>query len=274
MRATELTYGDATYLVRWDHAVDISIPLQFDGPQPTHFGASQATSEPMRAGEFVGDTRQGGSCNARVYTLNAHCNGTHTECVAHVCNQPLSVCEIAPRSPQLALLASIAPRAATDCADVSDPPPKLHDILICVRDLRDCFAAHPELPYKALVLRTLPNDVAKRSQVYADSTSVPYFSAEAAGLLVETGIEHLLVDTPSIDRLNDDGKLTAHRIFWGLPGGGCEQAAAARATATVTEMVFVPDSLRDGPCLLNLQVAPFCSDAAPARPLLYPLESA
>ena len=42
-----------------------------------------ARAEPMRRGGFTGDTHLGGSCNARVYTLNAHCNGTHTECVSH-----------------------------------------------------------------------------------------------------------------------------------------------------------------------------------------------
>ena len=32
--------------------------------------------------------------------------------------------------------------------------------------------------------------------------------------LVSLGVQHLLVDTPSVDRLFDDGHLTAHNIFW------------------------------------------------------------
>jgi hypothetical protein len=41
---------------------------------------------------------------------------------------------------------------------------------------------------------------------------------------------------------------------------------------TVTEMVFAPDQLTDGLYLLNLQIPPFQSDAAPSRPVLMPLE--
>ncbi len=36
-------------------------------------------------------------------------------------------------------------------------------------------------------------------------------------LLVTRGILHLVVDLPSLDRLEDAGMLTAHRIFFGLP---------------------------------------------------------
>jgi hypothetical protein len=40
---------------------------------------------------------------------------------------------------------------------------------------------------------------------------------------------------------------------------------------TITEMIYVRDEVADGLYLLNLQIAPFVSDAAPSRPLLYPL---
>ena len=32
--------------------------------------------------------------------------------------------------------------------------------------------------------------------------------------IVSLGVQHLLVDTPSVDRLLDDGNLSAHNIFW------------------------------------------------------------
>jgi hypothetical protein len=42
---------------------------------------------------------------------------------------------------------------------------------------------------------------------------------------------------------------------------------------TITELAFVPDDVKDGLYLLNLQVAPFDNDAAPSRPLLFRLEA-
>ena len=82
---------------------------------------------------------------------------------------------------------------------------------------------------------------------------------------------HLVVDLPSIDRAQDEGRLTAHRIFFGLPPAVTQLAAATRATATVTELAYIPESVADGPYLLELQVPALGGDAVPSRPLLYRL---
>ena len=44
-----------------------------------------------------------------------------------------------------------------------------------------------------------------------------------------------------------------------------------RRRALVTELAFVPESLADGLYLLDLQVPAFATDAAPSRPVLYPI---
>ena len=41
-----------------------------------------------------------------------------------------------------------------------------------------------------------------------------FFSIESMKYIVSLGIKHLLVDMPSVDRLFDDGILSAHNIFW------------------------------------------------------------
>ena len=43
---------------------------------------------------------------------------------------------------------------------------------------------------------------------------------------------------------------------------------------SITEMVYVPNSTADGVYLLSLQVAPILLDAAPSRPVLFPLVKA
>ena len=40
-----------------------------------------------------------------------------------------------------------------------------------------------------------------------------YFSEECIKYLVEIGINHLLIDLPSVDREKDDGHLKNHKIF-------------------------------------------------------------
>jgi hypothetical protein len=89
--------------------------------------------------------------------------------------------------------------------------------------------------------------------------------------LRELGVRHLLVDLPSVDRMNDDGILSAHRVFWGVAPGEIDIEPEKRSPYTITELIYVPDSVADGSYLLNLQIAPFLADAAPSRPILYPL---
>jgi hypothetical protein len=100
----------------------------------------------------------------------------------------------------------------------------------------------------------------------------PYFTHAAIRLLVVLGVQHLVVDFPSLDRLNDEGLLSNHRLYWNVPQHSLEPVAESRMGASVTEFVYVPDAVPDGKYLLNLQVAPFVSDAAPSRPVLYPVQ--
>ena len=82
--------------------------------------------------------------------------------------------------------------------------------------------------------------------------------------IVEKGINHVLLDTPSVDKEQDGGKLLAHHAFWQYP----ENTNTFR---TITELVFINDEIKDGIYLLNLQVAAFENDAAPSRPVLFQL---
>jgi kynurenine formamidase len=114
---------------------------------------------------------------------------------------------------------------------------------------------------EALVVRTLPNTREKLTKQYSH-TNPPYLLEEAARFLSEKGIAHLLIDLPSIDREDDGGELLAHKAFWDVDG-------TPRKQATITEFIFVPNTIMDGKYYLNLQLAPFENDASPSRPVLY-----
>ena len=93
-------------------------------------------------------------------------------------------------------------------------------------------------------------------------TNPPYLLEQTARFIVDRNIDHLLVDLPSVDKESDNGALLAHKAFWDVEGN-------IRLHATITEFIFVPNSVEDGTYFLNLQVAPFENDASPSRPVLY-----
>ena len=259
------------FSVRAAQGVSLAIPLALDGRQPAHFGAPAARAEPLSAGDFTGDTRAGGSCNCEIVTLVPHCNGTHTEGPGHVTRERVSVHGSALRPLYLAALISVRPEDADDCDESSDPAPQAGDRLITARALVAALAALGAGTPDAVVVRTLPNSSEKLERDWMQPPLPPYFSREAMALMVERDVLHLLSDLPSVDRLLDDGRLTGHRVFFGLPARMDPAAAVGRPDATITEMIYAPDSLPDGLYALSLQLASWVSDAVPSRPVLFPL---
>jgi len=250
--------------------VDLAIELDFAAAQPRHFGAPRASSRAYESPVFGfnGSVERGASCNCAMIVLVPHCNGTHTECAGHLTRERLDAWRVAPGGLVAALLLSVEPETAA--GESTEPPPHPGDRLITARALARCWPREAPFAARALVIRTRPNDPGKRTRDYTGENP-PYLSQEAARLLVERDIAHLIVDVPSIDRAHDEGRLTAHRIFFGLPRGTVQLAAAVRPGATVTELAFVPDSAPDGFYLLELQRPALSGDAVPSRPLLYPL---
>ncbi len=269
----EFNVGNRRWSADLGAPADLAIPLRFDGPQPSFFVEVPARSEPLRVGNFTGSVAQGGSCNCAVQTLAPHCHGTHTECVGHITLSPVTIASLTPVAPCLALLVSVRPVSLGAAAGDS---PLGHaaaaDLVIDRGALQQAAAAWLDEPFAAMVIRTLPNDRGKQERAYSGSPSpAPYFLPDAMHWLVERDIRSLIVDLPSLDRADDGGHLAAHRAFWGMPAGSVDAAHAARGTALVTELAYVPDSVQDGLYLLDLQVPAFGADAAPSRPVLYPL---
>ena len=250
VRMTAGTFGKATSL---------AAVLDFDGANPRHFGAPGATSRPFVVGAFEGDVRAGASCNCRAVSLIPHCNGTHTESVAHLTREPFDVYAVAPLAPLPALLLDVPPVDAGRSAETTEPAPRSGDRLITARSIAaawDSGRTRNRATYTPLllVLRT-GNDAA------------PYLSLEAASLLVERGIEHVVLELPSMDRAEDEGRLTAHRRFFGLPPGSSSLADASRSQCTITELARVPHTLAPGTCAVQLQLASWTGDAVPSRPV-------
>lgn len=251
--------------------VDLAITLQFPGPQPRFFADVPATATPLRAGRFTGTVSSGASCNCGVYTLSPHCHGTHTECVGHVTDNATALAGLTPVPPALAVLVSVRPEPLGSTTDGMASPRQATDLVITRGLLATAAARWVRDPWTALVVRTLPNDPGKRHRRYDGPCPAPYFTADAMHWIVERGVTSLVVDVPSLDRADDGGSLAAHRVFWGLAPDVLDAHQARRGRALVTELAYVPDTAPDGPYLLDLHVPAFATDAAPSRPVLYPV---
>lgn len=248
--------------VDFNRAVSLALALDFDRAHPRHFGAPPAISEPFRVGDFEGDVGRGASCNCRRVTLIPHCNGTHTESASHLTLQQRPLHELLPVAPLHALLLSVSPVPAAATDEDSLPAPQAGDRLITREAVVAAWARQAGGSAVALLLHT---------GTRWDDPAPPFLSRQLMQELVDRGIEHLVTDLPSVDRLADEGRLTAHRIFFGLPAGSTDLTAATRPAATITELAHFPQELRDGPCAVQLQVPAWSGDAVPSRPLYLPL---
>lgn len=122
-----------------------------------------------------------------------------------------------------------------------------------------------------MIVRTLPNPEEKSGWHYGIGHKAAFFTIEAARFIRDLAVQHLIVDLPSIDRPQDEGKLTVHRIFWEITLGSHQLGRKDTSQRTVTELAFIPNEAEDGLYLLNLGLPRFKSDAAPSRIRITPL---
>lgn len=227
---------------------DVSLPITTDPSATKAWYVDPPVMEPVRLGSWVGSVAEGGSVNFRSVVFNPHGHGTHTETVGHIAPKLYSINRYLTSWFFLCQLVTI------------EPVEEGEDLVLP----KAAFEHLPNGTVEAIAIRTLPNEPSKKTKNYSNANP-PYLSAEAALMLREKGIKHLLIDLPSVDKEVDGGELKAHKAFWNYP-------AKPRLDATITELIYVSGEIADGEYLLNLQVAAFENDASPSRPVLHPLK--
>ncbi|OIQ36566.1 MAG: metal-dependent hydrolase [Bacteroidetes bacterium MedPE-SWsnd-G1] len=226
--------------------LDISIPLINSEKNPIAWYQDQPEINPVIGEGFVGSVAEGFSVNFNNINFNPHAHGTHTECIGHITKEFYSVNNSLNTYFYKAQLITVSPEQQPN-----------GDLVIT----KDQVFLLLKNDIEAIVIRTTPNDTRKKSRKYSN-TNPPYLSEEAADFFRELGVKHLLIDLPSVDKEKDQGALLAHKAFWNYHG-------KQRLDATITEFIYVSDSIVDGLYMLNLQVAPIENDASPSRPILY-----
>jgi arylformamidase len=246
----------------------IAITLLPNGEQPSHFGVAACTSETIIEGDFIGDTKRGGSCNCNTLTITPHCNGTHTESISHVVNQSISVFDSIESSTFACALVSITPQVASDCTESYQPFMDSSNQVITRSQLELVLDKYSNEQLVGLAIRTQPNISAKKSMVYNSDNYPVYLTNDAMQYIVEREVNHLMVDFPSVDKMYDDGKLSNHRLFWNIIADDKNLNSQSNLNKTITEMIFADSSISDGFYLCNLQVPEIATDAVPSRPIL------
>ncbi len=249
MKST-LQYNNKNYQIDLSKPLDISIPLVADKTNPTAWYVDAPKFDPVKGEGFVGDVNQGGSVNFRNIFFNPHGHGTHTECVGHISKENYTINQCLKQFFFLAEVVSIAPEKQGE------------DLVITANQIKNVWKTNGA---KAIVIRTLPNENDKLSKQYSNSNPA-YIHFEAIQFLIDNGVEHLLIDTPSVDREDDGGELKAHHTFWEYPNN-------TQTNRTITELIFVPKSVVDGAYFINIQIASFENDASPSKPTLYKILS-
>ena len=253
-------YVDKGFFIETTNPLDISIPITSDENSVRAWYCGPVKIEPVVMGSFIGDVNQGGSVNFKNIFLNPHGNGTHTECVGHISKEPYTINQCLNEFHFFAQVISVTPQNIKSDLDEKT------DWVITKKELMDKMnKSFVKGKHRALIIRTQPNETERIHKNYTE-TNPPYLAEEAIRYIVEIGIDHLIMDVPSVDREVDHGKLTAHHIFWNYPEN-------PQLHKTITELAFVEDSIADGEYFLNIQIASFESDASPSKLVLYKIHA-
>jgi kynurenine formamidase len=242
-----------TFEIDLSKPIDISIPLTNTDANPIAWYIEKPQIEPVRFGDWIGKVSEGSSTNFNNIFFNPHGHGTHTECLGHITREFYSINKCLKQFFFTAELISIEPESIGG------------DLVITKKSISTALDVTKKT--EALVIRTLPNLESKKHKNYSKSNP-PYLLQEAATFIRESGIKHLLIDLPSVDREEDEGRLLAHKAFWNVKDVN-NLNVDARLDCTITEMIFVDETIKDGSYLLNLQIASFENDASPSKPVLY-----
>lgn len=226
--------------------IDISMPLSTNPNCVSAWYVKPMSIEPVRMGDWVGDVNQGGSVNFRNVAFNPHGNGTHTECVGHISKEFVTINHCLKQFMFLAEVVTILPDEING------------DKVISKKSLEAHLSGSKA---EAVIIRTLSNSPAKLHFQYSN-TNPAFVSKEAISYLNSIGVDHILIDTPSVDKEQDGGVLAAHHEFWQYPNN-------TQFHKTITELIYVPNDVMDGTYILNLQIASFENDASPSKPVLY-----
>ena len=245
-------YLDKIRFIDTNKPLDISLVLSNTEDNPRAWYVDPPVIEPVNSNGFLGSVIDGGNVNFRNIFFNPHGHGTHTECLGHITPEVYSV------NNSLKSYFFRAELITIDPILTFNEDEQIFDKII----FKDQLISKLEgKNIEAIVIRTTPNVQEKKHLNYT-ATNPAFLDLNCIEILNDLGVQHLLIDLPSVDRENDEGKLVFHHAFWQIPEN-------PQFEKTITELIFVDNSILDGEYILEMQIAPFENAASPSRPVLY-----
>ena len=203
---------------------------------------------PVILGDWKGSVELGGNMNFFSIDFNPHAHCTHTETAGHISQTRHSINQHFKTPYTLALV--LYP-------EVTNGRVSLERFMKAWLEAKEYGGTDG---IKSVIIKTDCGN-ANLQRNYSQ-TNWPYLDAEIGTFIRNEGIDHILIDQPSVDQEEDGGALACHKSFWG-------PSPESTLHRTITELAHIPDHVQPGNYLLQLQVAPIENDAAPSRPLLY-----
>jgi len=254
-----ISIKNKSYSIDLTKAIDLSITINHGKQNPNCFWSPYPWFEAYQAGGFIGSTLKGSPVNFFNVKLNPHGSTTHTECVGHIATENYTINNCLKTNWFKALLITVKPE-------------KIDEDLVITETAIKAQLKNIQTDTEALIIRTLPNTNNKLTNVYS-GTNPPYLHVNAMDLIVQQGIQHFLIDLPSVDREEDKGELLSHHKFWKYPAYKStytpNELEQVRQYCTISELLYIPNEVSNGYYFLNLQTLNFNLDVSPSKPLIY-----
>ena len=248
----EININNEKFKVDLNNPIDLSLTSKDENSFKAWY-VDEIKINPIKNGDFIGSVNEGGAVNFREILINPHGNMTHTESVGHISKEKINVNKLLKTNNFLAQLITIKPQK------IINKNKKEVDQIISLKQIKNKIIPN----IQALIIKTHNNYDELTNKNY-NYTNWPFLAESSASYIRSKGIQHLLIDQPSIDKEFDEGKLLAHRAFWNYPN-------EIDSKKTITELIGIPNHVKDGRYLLNLTLANIENDAVPSRPIIYKL---
>ena len=248
----EININNEKFKVDLNNPIDLSLTSKDENSFKAWY-VDEIKINPIKNGDFIGSVNEGGAVNFREILINPHGNMTHTESVGHISKEKINVNKLLKTNNFLAQLITIKPQK------IINKNKKEVDQIISLKQIKNKIIPN----IQALIIKTQNNYYELTKKNY-NNTNWPFLAESSASYIRSKGIQHLLIDQPSIDKEFDEGKLLAHRAFWNYPN-------EIDSKKTITELIGIPNHVKDGRYLLNLTLANIENDAVPSRPIIYKL---
>lgn len=251
----QINTNNETFRVDFNKPIDLSLTSKVKNSFKAWY-VDEIKIKTIKSDGFIGSVREGGSVNFKELLINPHGNMTHTESVGHISKENIYVNKTLQSFHFISQVITVVPQKESFIAENGNNET---DLVIGVNQIKNKILPNIE----AVILRSQTQFEKLAFKTY-HYTNWPYLKQETAAYLRNFGIKHLLIDQPSIDKEFDQGKLLAHKAFWNYPNEIDQKR-------TITELIGIPNHVKDGKYLLNISLANIENDASPSRPIIYEL---